>query len=37
MWHYGIIQSQHYNYDNNYNDDNALYVSMWFELFDDLF
>ena len=33
MGHYGITQSQHCNNDNNYNDDNVMSASVWFEFF----
>ena len=33
MWHYGVTQSQHCN---DFNDDNMMRQSMWFEFFDGL-
>ena len=36
MWHYGITQSQHYNNDNEYNNDNMMHTNMWVEFFDGL-
>jgi hypothetical protein len=36
MGHYGTTQSQRCNNDNNYNDDNVMRVSMWFEIFGGL-
>ena len=37
MWCYGITQSEYCNNDNNYNDDNVLRGSVWFEFFGGLF
>ena len=37
MWHYGTTQSQYYDNDINYNDDNAIHPSMWIEVFGGLF
>ena len=37
MWHYGISYSEHCNKDNNYNDDNVIHVSVWFESFGVVF
>ena len=39
MRHYEITQSQHHNgnNDNNYNDDNAMCMNVWFEIFGGLF
>ena len=34
---YGTTQSQHCNNDNEYNDDNVMRASGWFEFFGGLF
>ena len=36
VWHHGTTQSQHPNNDNNYNDDNVMCASVWFEYFGGL-
>ena len=36
MWHYGVTQSQHCNNASNYNDDNVIHASMWFDILSGL-
>ena len=31
MWHFEIKQIEHCNDDNNYNHDNVIHVSVWFD------
>ena len=37
MWHYEMTQSQHYNNENKYNDDNMMRTEFVFEFFAGLF